>query len=191
VLAAETCGQTAPTPAMSIGHGKGSSDNRAKRRRLEIWNRMAVALFVTWATLCTAAGAEPDPCANASCALDPEYDRIREYERGGLAPPSAPATSVFPNCVASSCSEGDSEAERIRGYERGTDVFDHPWIARSVSAPTTPTVVASRVPETRRPQTSASKRVANDSNDDGWSNSTAVVVFLMAAALWLLIRRRR
>jgi hypothetical protein len=153
--------------------------------------RLAATLFATWATFCAGATASPDPCVNAACALDPEYDRIREYERGGVAPPPMPATSAFPSCPASSCSEGESEAERIRAYERGTDAFDQPWIPRNVSPSTTAAGVASRSPETGPPRASTSKRAANDNDADEWSNSTVVAVFLAAAAVWLMARRRR
>jgi hypothetical protein len=60
-------------------------------------------------------------CISAACAQDPEYDRIREYERGVIGSPAPRATIAAPMCADSACNEADPYAADVRELERGNE----------------------------------------------------------------------
>jgi hypothetical protein len=108
--------------------------------RHRVLSRVTGVLFAGWALACHGTAIDPSDCTSA--AVDPEYDRIRDYERGGVMPASPRAMIFAPACADMPCNVVDARAEEIHEFERGNDAADRQSPPRGPSQ-ATPTAAMS------------------------------------------------
>jgi hypothetical protein len=147
---------------------------------------LTCVLFAGWALPCYGTAVDPSDCTSAACAVDPEYDRIRDYERGGVTPASQSATIPAPVCADMSCNVVDAHAEEIHEFERGNNVANRP----------SPSGGPSHAMSTQEPQAAAPPQAVITLTHDGdngpdWLWRGLVAASLIVGAALLLGPRRR
>jgi hypothetical protein len=155
--------------------------------RHRVLSLLTGVLLAGSALACHGTAVDPSDCTSAACAVDPEYDRIRDYERGGVIQASQSAMIPAPICADMSCNVVDAHAEEIHEFERGNDVADRPSPSRGPSH-ATPTAAMSTQAAAPPQAVATSTHDGDDGRDWLWRGLVAASVMVGAA---LLLRPRR
>jgi hypothetical protein len=162
----------------------------ARVPRHRVLSRITGVLFAGWALACHGTAVDSSDCTSAACAVDPEYDRIRDYERGGVMPASPRAMISAPVCADISCNVVDAHAEEIHEFERGNDVADRPPPQRGPSHATSTAAMSAQSAQAAAPAqaVTAPTHDGDDGRDWLWRGLVAASVMVGTA---LLLRPRR
>jgi len=140
---------------------------------------------------CHGTPVDPSDCTSAACAVDPEYDRIRDYERAGVMPPLPRAMISAPVCADMSCSVVDAHAEEIHELERGNDVADRPSPPRGPSHATSTAAMSNQAPQAAAPAQAVTTPTHEGDDVRDWLWRVLVTASVIVGAALLLRLRRR